>query len=227
MVKRALQRLFYLAAFILLFGLTCSLLSSPRLEKLFYPFHYREEILAAAAEQQIDPLLIAAVIQAESGFREDAVSAEGARGLMQLLPSTARWIAERRGESDFHPDKLFDPRYNIAAGSWYLADLLRQFHGSRRPRRLQRGAGPRAALAGRGDLGRQRGRPGADSLQRNPRFCAARPGQLPPLPPPVRKNGIAAAPCRDNAKRSAIIGSSICFANRVVAFFGGIKQCIG
>ncbi|HPU02189.1 MAG: lytic transglycosylase domain-containing protein [Firmicutes bacterium] len=131
MVKRALQRLFYLAAFILLFGLTCSLLSSPRLEKLFYPFHYREEILAAAAEQQIDPLLIAAVIQAESGFREDAVSAEGARGLMQLLPSTARWIAERRGESDFHPDKLFDPRYNIAAGSWYLADLLRQFHGSK------------------------------------------------------------------------------------------------
>lgn len=130
MVNRALRRLIYLVAFIVLLGLTFCLLSSPRLGRRFYPFHYREEILAAAAAQQIDPLFIAAVIQAESGFQANAVSSEGARGLMQLLPSTAMWIAEKNGESDFHPDKLFEPGYNIAAGSWYLADLLRQFDGS-------------------------------------------------------------------------------------------------
>lgn len=127
---RALRRLCYLFAFIIILGLTCHFLASPRLGQIFYPFHYREEISAAAAEQQIDPRLIAAVIQAESGFQEDAVSSEGARGLMQLLPSTAEWIAAKTGESDFHPDKLFEPRYNIAAGSWYLADLLRQFNGN-------------------------------------------------------------------------------------------------
>lgn len=92
MVNRALRRLIYLVAFIVLLGLTCCLLSSPRLGRRFYPFHYREEILAAAAAQQIDPLFIAAVIQAESGFQANAVSSEGARGLMQLLPSTAMWV---------------------------------------------------------------------------------------------------------------------------------------
>ncbi len=124
-------RLRYLIAFIAILGLTCCLLASPRVGRLFYPFRYREEIMAAAAAQQVDPLLIAAVIHTESDFQENAVSPEGARGLMQLMPSTARWIAEKNGESDFHPDKLFEPHYNIAAGSWYLADLLRQFNGSK------------------------------------------------------------------------------------------------
>ena len=125
-----LRRFINLIAFMIMFGLTCTLLGSPRLGRLFHPFRYREEIMAAAAEQQIDPLLIAAVIRTESGFRENAVSPEGARGLMQLMPSTARWIAERNSESGYHPDKLFEPHYNISAGSWYLADLLRQFDGS-------------------------------------------------------------------------------------------------
>ncbi|NMD33840.1 MAG: lytic transglycosylase domain-containing protein [Firmicutes bacterium] len=129
-VVRRLRRLGYLLAFIIILGLTCHLLGSPWLGRQFYPFYYQEEISAAAAEQQIDPFLIAAVIQTESGFREDAVSSEGARGLMQLLPSTAEWIATKTGESDFHPDKLFEPGYNITVGSWYLADLLRQFNGN-------------------------------------------------------------------------------------------------
>lgn len=129
-MTKMLRRLMSLIAFIAVLGLVCSLLSSSRLGRLLYPFHFREEIMAAAAAQEIDPLLIAAVIHSESSFQEDAVSQEGARGLMQLMPSTAGWIAERKGESNFHPDKLFEPRYNIAAGSWYLADLLRQFDGS-------------------------------------------------------------------------------------------------
>lgn len=129
-VTGILRRLINLIAFMVIFGLTCTLLGSPRLGRLLYPFRYREEIMAAAAAQQIDPLLVAAVIRAESGFQENAVSPEGARGLMQLMPSTARWIAERNNESGYHPDKLFEPGYNISAGAWYLADLLRQFGGS-------------------------------------------------------------------------------------------------
>lgn len=125
---RALRRIYYLLAFLIFFGLTCCLLASPRLERYFYPLYFRAEISAAAQEQQLDPYLIAAVILTESNFRENAVSPKGARGLMQLLPSTAEWIAEKNGESDFHPDKLFEPGYNIAAGSRYLAELLKQFN---------------------------------------------------------------------------------------------------
>lgn len=129
MVK-ILRRIYYLLAFIMLFGMTCYLLTSPRLARLFHPLPYRAEIGAAAAAQGLDPFFIAAVIRTESSFRENAVSPEGARGLMQLLPSTAEWIAAQNGENDFHPDKLFEPRYNITAGTRYLADLLRQFEGN-------------------------------------------------------------------------------------------------
>ena len=70
------------------------------------------------------------MIQTESNFREGAVSPKGARGLMQLLPSTAEWLAEKNGESDYHDDKLFEPAYNIETGSRYLAELLKQFNGN-------------------------------------------------------------------------------------------------
>lgn len=127
----SLRRILYLLAFFIVLGLTCYLLASPRLERYFYPLHYRSEIGAAAAEQGLDPLFIAAVIQTESGFRESAVSSRDARGLMQLLPSTAQWLAEKSGDSDFTPDKLFEPGYNIALGSRYLAELLHQFGGEK------------------------------------------------------------------------------------------------
>ncbi len=70
------------------------------------------------------------MIHTESGFRENAVSARGARGLMQVMPSTAEWVAGRIGYPSFSVEMLFDPRYNIEIGTWYLADLIRQFEGS-------------------------------------------------------------------------------------------------
>jgi soluble lytic murein transglycosylase len=95
------RRLLYLAAFATLFLLTCYFLASPLLARLFYPFHYREQINAYSAEYQVDPLLVAAVIYTESGFRPAAVSARGARGLMQVMPSTAEWVAGRLGYTHF------------------------------------------------------------------------------------------------------------------------------
>lgn len=98
--------------------------------RLFYPFHYREQITGSARAYRVDPLLVAAVIHTESGFRENAVSARGARGLMQVMPSTAEWVAERIGYPSFSVEMLFDPRCNIEIGTWYLADLFKQFGGS-------------------------------------------------------------------------------------------------
>jgi soluble lytic murein transglycosylase-like protein len=84
------------------------------------PFH--AEIAAAARRHGLEPALVHAVISAESAYRAQAVSHKGARGLMQVMPATGA----RYG---FDAAALAEPASNIAAGSRYLADLLRMFSG--------------------------------------------------------------------------------------------------
>jgi soluble lytic murein transglycosylase len=97
--------------------------------RLYYPYHYRAAIESNALRHNLDPLLVAAVIRVESKFRPDAVSRKGAVGLMQVMPATAEWIAERVGIGDFSPDMLLDPEVNIRFGTWYLANLRDEFNG--------------------------------------------------------------------------------------------------
>lgn len=122
------KKLFYVFMFITLLSLVCCLLVSPRIGRLFYPFHYRDTIQSYAAAYNLDPMLVAAVIYTESGFRCRAVSERGARGLMQVMPSTAQWVAEQMGAL-YAPEMLFDVEYNIQIGCWYLADLYSIFGG--------------------------------------------------------------------------------------------------
>src|SRR5258706_1896009 len=75
----------------------------------------------AARSNGLDPLLLHAVIRAESGYNPNALSVNGASGLMQLLPVTGK----RYGVKD-----LFDPRDNIAGGAKYLRDLLELFENN-------------------------------------------------------------------------------------------------
>jgi hypothetical protein len=82
---------------------------------------YREDIARVAEIYRVDEALIAAVIQAESGFRPAAVSHKGAMGLMQLMPATAR----RYGVED-----AYDPAQNIHGGTRYLRDLLDMFNNN-------------------------------------------------------------------------------------------------
>lgn len=81
---------------------------------------YQHSINEAAALHQLDPALIRAVIHAESGFQAEAVSKQGARGLMQLMPKTAKALGVHNS---------FDSHANILAGSAYLAKLLQSFQG--------------------------------------------------------------------------------------------------
>ena len=64
-----------------------------------YIVEYMDEIRAAAAENGLEPAYVAAVVMAESSYRPDAVSSANAQGLMQLLPSTAEWIAGKFDET--------------------------------------------------------------------------------------------------------------------------------
>jgi hypothetical protein len=87
-------------------------------EKLPVAPLYSKEILEAAKIHRVDPALIAAVIRAESNFDPSAVSRKGARGLMQLMPATAKRLGVSRA---------FDPRENIRGGTAYLAELADRF----------------------------------------------------------------------------------------------------
>lgn len=81
---------------------------------------YDREITACAGRHQVDPALIRAVIRAESGFDRKAVSRRGAKGLMQLMPGTAR---------ELNVVDPFDPRQNIDGGTRYLRTMLDMFDG--------------------------------------------------------------------------------------------------
>ena len=94
-----------------------------------YPLQYREEIRKISAGYNLSPALIAAIIRNESSFRPAAESSVGARGLMQVMPDTAEWIAHKLRIDDYHFDRMYNPETNIRFGCWYLNYLSTLFHG--------------------------------------------------------------------------------------------------
>jgi soluble lytic murein transglycosylase len=91
--------------------------------EMFYPHAWRDEVRDAAQRRGIDPYLVAAVVREESSYYPRAVSRAGARGLMQLMPATARLMAPG-GDLD-------DPIHNIELGTRFLAGLMREFNDPR------------------------------------------------------------------------------------------------
>jgi soluble lytic murein transglycosylase len=100
-------------------------------ERLWHPFRYQQIVLGHARNYRLDPALLAAVIYQESKFDADARSDRGAIGLMQLLPDTAKGIAERTGGSKFRVSDLYDPELNVRYGAWYLRHLLDKYGSER------------------------------------------------------------------------------------------------
>jgi len=93
-----------------------------------YPMDHLEMIQRHALAQQIEPMLVAAVIRNESHFDPKAMSPQGARGLMQIMPETGQWIAHQM-QLSYSDDMLWNPEYNITLGCWYLDNLNEEFHG--------------------------------------------------------------------------------------------------
>jgi soluble lytic murein transglycosylase len=94
-----------------------------------YPLAYEDSILKYSKEYNVRPTFIAAVIYTESRYHSDSVSGAGAVGLMQLMPGTARGIAQTLGEN-FQVSNLYDPDTNIRYGTWYLKDKLDRYNGN-------------------------------------------------------------------------------------------------
>jgi peptidoglycan lytic transglycosylase len=97
--------------------------------RLAYPQGYWESIVSSARKYGQDPYFVAAIIRAESRFHAEAVSPAGARGLMQVMPSTGAWVARAAGLRGFSKAKLFDAATGIDIGTWYIGYLMRRFQG--------------------------------------------------------------------------------------------------
>jgi soluble lytic murein transglycosylase len=95
--------------------------------RLWYPLEYEATIRAESVRNDLEPALVAAVIYRESGFVPDKESHQGAVGLMQVLPSTARFIATLPDRPSPAPDMLTDPAVNIAYGTRYLRYLIGRY----------------------------------------------------------------------------------------------------
>lgn len=94
-----------------------------------WPAPFPDAVREATASGAVEPGLLYSLMREESSFRPDVVSIAGARGLLQLMPSTAERLARALPLPGFTADDLFDPRTNVRLGADYLASLLRQFAG--------------------------------------------------------------------------------------------------
>ena len=94
---------------------------------LLYPTRFLDTVTRQAAKYEVSPYLILSLIRQESVFNPRAVSRVGARGLMQLMPATARRVARRTGRKRLRLPQLYDPQINIAMGTHYFAAQLRRF----------------------------------------------------------------------------------------------------
>lgn len=95
-----------------------------------FEVQYKDEIDFYAEEYSLPKTLIYAVIKAESGFDDTAVSNRGAIGLMQVTEETAIWCAEKIGDSSLAA-RIYEPEVNINIGCFYLNYLSNRYNGSR------------------------------------------------------------------------------------------------
>jgi soluble lytic murein transglycosylase-like protein len=109
--------------------------------QLDYIQNYVEE---AATKERLEPALLRALIQVESNFNHRAVSRVGAKGLMQIMPMTARGIGKVKALD------AKNPRANILAGAHYLRGLINQFEGDLKLAVAAYNAGPNAVRKHKG-----------------------------------------------------------------------------
>lgn len=98
--------------------------------RLTFPTAEADALWRHGQRYDVDPLMALAVMRQESVYRQWALSATGAVGLMQVMPRTGARIAARMGDPSYSPDVLSDPSTNVRYGVWYLGVLLERFGGA-------------------------------------------------------------------------------------------------
>lgn len=98
--------------------------------KQIYPIKYSEYVEKYATEFNVDQLLVYSIIKAESNFKEEAISSSGAKGLMQLMETTALEIANEIDEPLIETESLLEVEKNIMIGTKYYSELQEKYEGN-------------------------------------------------------------------------------------------------
>ena len=105
--------------------------------RLRYPAYYKDLVLPNAQQNNLDPLLVFALIRQESLFEGFATSYAAAQGLMQIIPDTGQWVAQQLGWPNYQNSDVYRPFVNVTFGTYYLRWVMDTVEGL-----------PYAALAG-------------------------------------------------------------------------------
>jgi len=105
----------------------------PVLSRAVYPLPHPELVAAAASSARLPWSLLAGLVREESRWNHEVLSVVGARGLTQLMPSTAAGVASSHGEQPPSPDILFDPEVGLHLGALELGRLLQLYDGQHAP----------------------------------------------------------------------------------------------
>jgi len=99
--------------------------------QIFFPLPYHKFVVSWAKQMEVNPFLIWSIMKQESSYRTSVISTAGAKGLLQLIPSTAQWITQKDNRLVSVDTSLWKyPEYNIALGSAYFCYLLNRFQGN-------------------------------------------------------------------------------------------------
>ena len=99
----------------------------PEIQKTLFPIPYKEEVEHFSRERKLDPFVVLSIMKQESKFKRFARSQAFARGLMQIIPSTASSLAAMLGLQNFQVDQLYEPEININLGTRYIQEIIKQF----------------------------------------------------------------------------------------------------
>jgi soluble lytic murein transglycosylase len=113
------------------------------IQRLFHPIFFADLIFAEAEQYEVDPALLLAIMRQESLFEQSAESIAGARGLMQVMPTTGEYVVDRgQFEIDYNPDQLWLPYLSVKFGAWYINQQLDLFDGNQFAALAAYNAGP-------------------------------------------------------------------------------------
>jgi soluble lytic murein transglycosylase len=93
----------------------------------YFILDYEPQIIAYSKNNNLNPALVSAIVFVESRFNARAKSHKGALGLMQIMPTTGKWVAEQLQWDKFSDRDLLNPQKNLEVGIWYLAYLKQYF----------------------------------------------------------------------------------------------------
>lgn len=118
--------------FVVLMIVVIALLLGLYATKVFvYPFKYKEQIIKYSKSSNLDPYLVMAIINTESGFDANATSNKEAKGLMQITPATAQEMNLMTNSAEvIDENNIYDVDVNISIGCYYISHLISRYDGN-------------------------------------------------------------------------------------------------